>query len=38
MTGTSPLTIGGYPTENAYFNGIIDEFRVWNVERSAAKS
>jgi len=36
MTGSSPLTIGGYPTENAYFAGLIDEFRVWNVERSAA--
>jgi len=34
-TGTSPLTIGGYPGENAYFAGLIDEFRVWNVARSA---
>jgi hypothetical protein len=35
-TGTSPLTIGGYPGENAYFAGLIDEFRVWNVARSAS--
>jgi hypothetical protein len=34
-TGTSPLTIGGYPGENAYFAGLIDEFRVWNIARSA---
>jgi Concanavalin A-like lectin/glucanases superfamily len=37
MTGKSPLTIGGYPTEGAYFNGYIDEFRVWNVARSATE-
>lgn len=36
-TGTSPLTIGGYPGENAYFAGLIDEFRVWNVARSASE-
>jgi hypothetical protein len=36
MTGASPLTIGGYPSENAYFAGLIDEFRVWNVARSAS--
>lgn len=35
-TGSSPLTIGGYPGENAYFAGLIDEFRVWNVARSAS--
>jgi len=35
-TGTSILTIGGYPGENAYFADYIDEFRVWNVARSAA--
>jgi len=35
-TGTSPLTIGGYPGENAYFAGLIDEFQVWNVARSAS--
>jgi len=34
MTGASPLTIGGYPSENAYFAGLIDEFRVWNVART----
>jgi len=35
-TGSSPLTIGGYPGENAYFAGVIDEFRVWNVARSGS--
>jgi hypothetical protein len=35
-TGSSPLTIGGYPGENAYFAGLIDEFRVWNVARTAS--
>ena len=34
MTGRTPLTIGGYAP--AFFNGYIDEFRVWNVARSAA--
>ena len=34
MTGMTALTIGGYPP--AYFNGYIDEFRIWNVARSAA--
>jgi hypothetical protein len=34
MTGMTALIIGGYPP--AYFNGYIDEFRVWNVARSAA--
>jgi len=34
MTGATALTIGGYPP--AYFNGQIDEFRVWNVARSAS--
>ncbi len=35
MTGMSDLVIGGYPP--AYFNGQIDEFRIWNVARSAAE-
>jgi hypothetical protein len=35
MTGVSDLVIGGYPP--AYFNGQIDEFRIWNVARSAAE-
>ena len=35
-TGRSPLTIGGYPSENAYFAGYVDEFRVWNINRSAS--
>lgn len=34
MTGRTPLTIGGYLP--AFFNGYIDEFRIWNVARSAA--
>jgi hypothetical protein len=34
MTGSTPLTIGGYAP--AFFNGYIDEFRVWNVARTAA--
>jgi hypothetical protein len=34
-TGASVLTIGGYPPN--YFNGQIDEFRIWNVARSAAE-
>ena len=29
------LTIGGYPP--AYFNGYIDEFRIWNVARTASE-
>jgi hypothetical protein len=36
-TGTSVFTIGGYPTENAYFADYIDEFRIWNVARSASQ-
>jgi hypothetical protein len=35
MTGRTPLIIGGYPP--AYFNGYIDEFRIWSVARSAAE-
>jgi large repetitive protein len=34
MTGATALTIGGY--DPAYFNGYMDEMRVWNVARSAA--
>jgi hypothetical protein len=34
-TGTTALTIGGYPPN--FFNGQIDEFRVWNVARTAAQ-
>jgi len=34
-TGMTALTIGGYPP--AYFNGQIDEFRVWSVARTAAE-
>src|SRR6185295_9947569 len=35
MTGRTPLIVGGYPP--AYFNGMFDELRVWNVARSAAE-
>ena len=35
MTGVTALTIGGYPP--VYFNGQIDEFRIWNVARSASE-
>ena len=34
-TARTALTIGGNP-RGAYFNGNIDEFRVWNVARSQA--
>jgi hypothetical protein len=34
-TGMTALTIGGYPP--AFFNGQIDEFRIWNVARTAAQ-
>jgi hypothetical protein len=34
-TGTTALTIGGYPP--AFFNGQIDEFRIWTVARTAAQ-
>jgi len=34
-TGTTALTIGGYPP--AFFNGQIDEFRIWKVARTAAE-
>jgi hypothetical protein len=35
MTGMTALTIGGYPPN--FFNGQIDEFRIWNVARTAAQ-
>jgi concanavalin A-like lectin/glucanase superfamily protein len=34
-TGMTALTIGGYPP--AFFNGQIDEFRIWNVAHTAAE-
>ena len=34
-TGMTALTIGGYPP--AFFNGQIDEFRIWNVARTASE-
>ena len=33
-TGVTALTIGGYPP--AFFNGQIDEFRIWSVARTAS--
>jgi hypothetical protein len=35
-TGQSVITIGCNPTNMACFNGLFDEFRVWNVARSAS--
>ncbi|MEO8903928.1 MAG: LamG domain-containing protein [Polyangiaceae bacterium] len=35
MTGTSVFTLGGYPSENAYFAGLFDELSIWSVARSA---
>ena len=35
MTGVTAPTIGGYAP--AYFNGQIDEFRIWNVACSASE-
>ena len=34
MTNQTPLIVGGYPP--AFFNGQIDELRVWNIARTAA--
>jgi len=36
QTARTELTIGGNP-RGSYFNGTIDEFRVWNVARSGAE-
>jgi concanavalin A-like lectin/glucanase superfamily protein len=36
-TGTSVVTLGGYPGENAYFADYVDELRVWSVARTAAE-
>jgi Concanavalin A-like lectin/glucanases superfamily len=33
MTGRTPFILGAYPSN--YFNGSIDELRIWNVARSA---
>ncbi len=35
MTGRTPLTIGGYLP--AFFNGYVDEVRIWNLARPAAE-
>jgi hypothetical protein len=32
----SVFTLGGYPGENRYFPGSVDELRIWNVARSEA--
>ena len=37
MTRSSVFTLGGYPDENAYFNGNFDELRIWNVAHSATE-
>ena len=34
-TGMTALTIGGYPPN--FFNGQLDEFRIWSVARTAAQ-
>ena len=36
-TTSTVFTLGGYPMENAYFNGAFDELRIWKVARSAAE-
>jgi hypothetical protein len=36
-TGQSVLDIGCNPTNNQCFNGLVDEFRVWNVARTATQ-
>ncbi len=36
-TAQSILTIGCNPSNNACFNGLFDEFRVWNVARTASE-
>jgi hypothetical protein len=36
-TDQSAITIGGYEQESAFFGGMIDEFRVWNTNRSATE-
>jgi hypothetical protein len=37
MTGSSVFTLGGYPGENAYFNGLFDELRIWSIARTGAE-
>jgi len=36
-TSTSPLCVGGDPTQGQFFNGIIDEVRVYNLPLTAAQ-
>jgi hypothetical protein len=36
-TGQGPLMIGCNPENKACFNGLFDEFRMWNVARSATE-
>ena len=36
-TDRSAIAIGGYEQDGNYFNGYIDEFRVWNVAHTAAQ-
>lgn len=36
-SNTRPLTIGSWPAENKFFDGEIDEVRVWNIARTQAE-
>jgi hypothetical protein len=36
-TDRSAIAIGGYEQDGNYFNGLIDEFRVWNVAHTATE-
>jgi hypothetical protein len=36
-TSTNQLQIGGDSLYGQYFNGLIDEVRIWNVARTAAQ-
>ena len=37
-TAQSVFTLGGYPGENRYFPGSVDELRIWNVARDDRRS
>jgi len=36
-TGSAQLIIGRHPNGISYFNGVMDELRVWNVAKSQAQ-
>ena len=36
-SNTRPLTIGSWPAENKFFDGEIDEVRVWSIARTQAE-